>query len=342
MTSRERVVKTLNFQAPDRVPRDLWHPLSLELFRKSELDRLLEKYPRDFTLPDYTYGQSSRAKGEPGITDYVDSWGCFWRVGEPGVAGEVKRPALLNWSDLDGYEMPWEVLESADLSRVNRSCAETDKFVLVVFANETRPFERMQFLRGTENLFVDLAYGTKELYKLREMLHEFYLREIEMWAETDIDAYSLDDDWGSQTSLLIPPALWREFFKPLYKDYCDILHAKGKYVFFHSDGNISSIFPDLIEIGVDAINAQIFCMDLESIAESYAGKIAFWGELDQQTILPFGTTEEVRAAVRRVKNAFCRSEGGVIAQCSWNVIDPRENIEAVFDEWEKPDAAGGP
>lgn len=338
MTSRERVIKTLNFQRPDRAPRDLWYPLALELFRKDELELFLEKFPRDFTLPEYSYGESSRAKGTPGITDYVDSWGCFWRLGEPGVAGEVKRPALLEWSDLDSYKPPWEVLEKADLSNVNKSCAATDKFTLVVFANETRPFERMQFLRGTENLFVDLAYGTKEIYKLRDMVHEFFLKEVEMWADTDIDAYSLDDDWGSQTNLLIPPDQWREFFKPLYEDYCDILHAKGKYVFMHSDGNISSIFQDFIDIGVDAINSQIFCMDLETIADSYAGKITFWGEIDQQTILPFGSTDDVRNAVRRVKKAFCKGDGGVIAHCSWNVIDPRENIKAVFDEWERHDA----
>ena len=238
--------------------------------------------------------------------------------------------------DLDSYKPPWVVLDNADFTSVNRSCAKTDKFVLVVFANETRPFERMQFLRGTENLFLDLAYGTKELFKLRDMVHEFFMKEVEMWANTDIDAYALDDDWGSQTNLLIPPDQWREFFKPLYKDYCDILHAKDKYVFMHSDGNISSIFPDLIEIGVDAINSQLFCMDLESIADLYAGKITFWGEIDQQTILPFGTTEDVRAAVRRVKKGFCKGTGGVIAQCSWGMLDPRENIEAVFDEWERP------
>ena len=303
------------------------------MFRRPELDALLAEYPRDFVLPDFSYGDSGRSKGDPGVGEYTDAWGCHWVVGEPGVTGEVKAPVIADWSDLDSYKIPWEMLERADLSRVNQQCAESDGFVLLYFSNETRPFERMQFLRGTENLFLDLAYESKELFLLRDMLHEFYLREVEMWANTDIDGFALDDDWGTQVNLLIPPTQWREIFKPLYREYCDILHSKGKFVFFHSDGNIESILPDLIEIGVDALNCQLFCMDLERLADRFAGEITFWGEIDQQYVLPFGTTDQVREAVQRVRRAFAKGDGGIIAQCAWGLVDPVENIEAVFDEW---------
>lgn len=199
-----------------------------------------------------------------------------------------------------------------------------------------RPFERMQFLRGTEKLFIDLAYGTKEVYKLRDMIHDFYIKELLMWANTDVDAVSFMDDWGTQKTLLISPEQWRDIFKPLYKEYCDILHEKGKYVFFHSDGNIELIYPDLIEIGVDAVNSQLFCMDIEKLGKLYSGKITFWGEIDRQHILPFGTEEDVRNAVKRVANSLIKGKRtGVIAQCEWGKNDSRENIEAVFDEWNK-------
>jgi uroporphyrinogen decarboxylase len=191
-------------------------------------------------------------------------------------------------------------------------------------------------LRGTENLFMDLAYGDKNVYKLRDMLHEFFIREMEMWADTDVDGITFMDDWGTQKTLLISPKLWREFYKPLYKDYCDIMHSRGKFVFFHSDGNIESIYPDLIEIGIDAVNSQLFCMDIERLGELYAGKITFWGEIDRQHILPFGTPEDVRNAVARVAKAMLRGKRtGVIAQCEWGIKDPKENIETVFEEWNK-------
>lgn len=335
MTSRERVIRTLRFENPDRVPRDLWYLPGVEMFRKKELEEVLSKYPPDFTAPKYRYGISRRAKGKPNMTgEYIDAWGCVWKVAESGVVGEVKDPPLKDWSALKNYQLPWELLEEADLSEVNKSCAETDKFVKV--GTEVRPFERMQFLRGTENLFLDLAYGVKEVYSLRDMLHEFYIKELEMWAKTDVDGVSFMDDWGTQNSLLISPKLWREFFKPLYKDYCEILKSHGKFVFFHSDGHIEAIYPDLIEIGIDAINSQLFCMNIEELGRKYRGKVTFWGEIDRQYILPFGTVEEVRSAVRRVRKALDTGRGGVIAQCEWGLKDPKENIEAVFEEWNRP------
>ncbi|MGB9683191.1 MAG: uroporphyrinogen decarboxylase family protein [bacterium] len=335
MTSRERVIRTLRFENPDRVPKDLWYLPGVEMFRKNELEEVLKKYPPDFTAPRYRYGVSRRARGIPyTVGEYIDAWGCVWKVAEPGVVGEVKDPPLADWSSLKSYKLPWELLEEADLSEVNKSCAETDKFVKV--GTETRPFERMQFLRGSENLFLDLAYSVKEVFILRDMLHEFFIKEIEMWAKTDVDGVSFMDDWGAQNSLLISPKLWREFFKPLYKDYCDILHSHNKFIFFHSDGHIEAIYPDLIEIGIDAINSQLFCMNIKELGRKYKGKITFWGEIDRQYILPFGTVEEVRSAVRRIRKALDTGRGGVIAQCEWGVKDPKENIEAVFEEWNKP------
>lgn len=334
MTSRERVRKALLFDNPDRVPRNLWTLPGVSKYRADEVSRLVEEFPMDFTSPRYSYGAAKRARGVAcEIGEYVDSWGSVWHVAEQGVVGEVKEYPLADWSSLDSYELPWELLDGADLSQVNASCAETDGFCLV--GTETRPFERMQFLRGTENLFLDLAYGCEELHRLRDMLHEFYTREMKMWAATDVDGVSFMDDWGTQIALLISPNTWRSFFKPLYKDYCDILRSAGKFVFFHSDGNIESIYPDLIEIGVHAVNSQLFCMDIERLAERHKGKITFWGEIDRQSILPHGTPDEVRAAVRRVRAALDDGRGGVIALCEWGTSDPAGNVEAVFDEWSR-------
>ena len=157
----------------------------------------------------------------------------------------------------------------ADFSNVDAGCAATDKYVKA--GTTVRPFERMQFLRGSENLYMDLASGHAEVFRLRDLVHEFFLREIELWTKTDVDAISFMDDWGSQERLLISPEMWREIFKPLYVEYVDLIHGAGKDVFFHSDGHISAIIPDLIEIGVDALNSQLFCMDIEEIGRRYQG-----------------------------------------------------------------------
>jgi len=334
MNSRERVKRTLEFKKVDRVPRDLWSLPGITMFRKNDLDEILKKFPVDFISPNFNYGKAKLAKGTPNIKGtYFDEWGSEWFVAEDGIIGEVKNPRIKDISEINKLKAPYEILENADFSKVNESCANTDKFVLA--PTTVRPFERMQFLRGTENLFIDLGYAEKEIYLLRDILHEFFMKEIEMWCKTDVDGICFMDDWGSQKNLLISPEMWRNFFKPLYTDYCKTIHKSGKYVFFHSDGNISSIYPDLIEIGINAINSQLFCMDIEDLGSKYRGKITFWGEIDRQYILPFATVVEVKQAVRRVRQALDNDSGGVIAQCEFGLNVPKENILAVFEEWEK-------
>lgn len=333
MTSRERVTRTLRHEPVDRAPRELWALPAIGMFRADEQRRLLERFPPDFGGCRYHYGAGRRCRGQRAVGEYTDAWGCGWRCAEDGVVGEVVHPPLADWSALATYQPPWELLDEADLSEVDRSCDETDLFVKV--GTETRPFERLQFLRGSETLFLDLAYGSPEVYQTLDLLHEFFCREMELWAQTEVDAVSFMDDWGAQGALLIAPDMWRDIFKPMYQDYCDILHAGGKYVFFHSDGHIEAIYPDLIELGVDAQNSQLFCMNIEELGRKYSGQITFWGEIDRQNILPFGTPDDCRAAVRRVRAALDHGTGGVIAQCEWGKHDPYENIEAVFEEWEK-------
>ena len=199
-----------------------------------------------------------------------------------------------------------------------------------------QPFERLQFLRGAENLYVDIAYGTADFRRLLDMVHEYFLAEVDSWCRSSVDGVFFQDDWGSNRGLLISPDAWRGLFKPLYKDYCDHIHAAGKFAMFHSDGHIAAIVGDLIEIGVDAINAQLFCMDIEQLAARHKGKITFWGEIDRQRVLPFGSVGDVQAAVRRVRHALDDGTGGVIAQCSWGPDNPIDNIKAVYRAWLEP------
>ncbi len=335
MNSRNLVIRTLEHKPVDRVPRDLWYLPGIPMFRKGELDRMLDMYPPDIAVPDFSYTRTGRESGTPNVVgNYTDAWGCVWHVGEDGVVGEVKGHPLVDWSSLSTYRPPYERLSGVDLDEVNRFCAETDRFVVSPCA--ANPFERLQFLRGPESVYTDLACGSRELRALMDMLHDYYTTELRMWAKTDVDAGMFMDDWGAQSSLLISPDMWRAIFKPLYSDYCRILHEKGKWVFFHSDGYITPIIEDLIEIGVDALNSQLFCMDIEDIGDRFRGRITFWGEIDRQKVLPFGAVDEVRSAVRRVRKALDRGRGGVIAQCEWGLGVPFENVAAVFDEWSKP------
>ena len=115
-----------------------------------------------------------------------------------------------------------------------------------------------------------------------------------------------------------------------------MIHSSGKFVFFHSDGNIEEIFSELIEVGVDAINSQLFTMDIEKIASKYKGKITLWGEVDRQKTLAFGKPDDVKKDVMRVRRAFDEGVGGLIAQCEWGIDNSFENIDAVYKTWDDP------
>jgi len=335
MTPRERVLQTLNHEPVDRAPRDLWALPGISLFQADDLKAVQEKYPMDIGKPEISPGQGEQVMRQSAeIGSYTDEWGSVWHVGEPGVVGEVKEPVLDDWGKLARFQPPWHTVRGRDLSHAARMCEATDQFMLSECT--ARPFERLQFLRGAEALFVDIAYGTIELRRLLEMVHEFYLEDVRAWCGTPVDAVFMMDDWGTQQALLISPDAWRDLFRPLYRDYCRIIHEAGKHAFFHTDGHVEAIFGELIEVGMDAINSQLFCMDIECLARRHKGKVTFWGEIDRQGVLPYGTPEEVREAVRRVRRALDDGSGGVIAQCEWGKGNPRANIEAVFEAWAEP------
>lgn len=358
LTSRERVRQALTFQKPDRAPRDLWLLGTIPAWHSQELQVLLAQYPMDFARAPLAWRKRPLAADEhaidpsidresllyatsPGgprqptptfVGRYVDEWGCEWEVLEPGVVGEVIRPRLADWSELAAFAPPWELLDEIDLKPTYPFYAQSDCFVLC--SSTVEPFQRLIFLRGFQNLMLDFGYARPELLDLLALIHDFNLRQLRILAPVAADAIMFKDDWGSQTSLLISPRQWRQLFKPLYAEYCRLIHDAGKFAFFHSDGQISAIFPDLVEIGVDAVNSQLFCMDIETLARKYRGQITFWGEIDRQGVLPFGTPADVAAAVRRVRTALDDGQGGLIAQCEWANDTPQENIAAVFAAWE--------
>ena len=324
------MIRTLRFEGVDRPARDVWTLPAAFFGRDDELQAILDQYPSDFGPSGYKGPVDESPLYEPG--EWTDPWGSGWVTLQAGMIGEVKHPAIDDWSKLAHWKPPDELLGKG-FEEVNRTCAQTDRFTHI---GTPRPFERLQFVRGTENTYMDLAWGVKEVFTLLEMIHEHYMRHAERIVATGVDALFFMDDWGSEHSLLISPEMWVEYFKPLYRDYCDLAHSHGKFAVMHSDGHIMDIYEHLIEIGVDAINSQLFTMPIEEIGRCFKGRITFWGELDRQYILPFGTPEDVHEAVARVKRALWDDRGGVIGQAEFNKGYPLDNIRAFFEAWWGP------
>ncbi len=331
-TPRELVQRTLTFRSPERVPRQLWTLPWARIYHSAALDEIQRRFPDDIVTAPRCLRQEPVVQGDPyEIGTHVDEWGCIFENIQAGVHGEVKTPAIPDWSMAETTRFPDELL-TVDIDQVNAFCRSTDRFVLAGAC--PRPFERLQFYRTSANVYLDLGEGRKEMFAFLDRLHQFFIKQMELWARTEVDALNFMDDWGAQHSLLISPAMWRKVFKPLYKDYIDIAHQHGKAIFMHSDGYIAPIIGDLVELGLDALNCQLFTMDIEDLGRKYAGRITFWGEIDRQYLLPSGTPAEVDVAVRRVKQALWRA-GGCIAQCEFGPGCRPENVYQVFQTWEE-------
>ena len=332
---REIVQRCLRFDYPSRIPRDLWTLPWAESRYPEELARIRSRYPPDFVQAPTVYLPSPRVRGDaytPG--EYTDEWGCTFLNIQAGAIGEVRRPMIEEAGEWTSVKAPYEIFPDPPgpaRDRVNRYCDKSDHFVLADCC--PRPWERYQFLRGSENALMDIAGGGEEMVKLLDVIHGFYLKELEFWLSTRVDAVKFMDDWGGQRQLLISPRLWRELFKPMYREYCELAHSHGKYIFMHSDGFIQDIFPDLVEIGVDAVNSQLFCMDLNVLAKTARGSITFWGEIDRQRVLPSQDPEVGRAAVRTVAKHLYDPAGGIIGQLEFGLAADPRTVEAVFDEW---------
>ena len=330
-TSRELVYQTLNRENPARAPRHLWSlPIASRLHPR-ELEAIGRDFPGDIGTADGHCREKPATRGGiHSIGEYVDEWGCPFVNLQEGVIGEVKDPPVKDWAaDRSKIHTPREWL-TIDRDAVNRGAAGSDKFLLAGAC--PRPFEQLQFLRGTENLYMDLLDQPTEMMAFLREMHAFWCELLVLWAGTDVDALFFMDDWGSQRALLISPELWREIFKPLYRDYAQIAHAAGKKIFMHSDGQILAIYPDLVEIGMDALNSQIFCIGIDEL-KPFAGKITFWGEIDRQHLLPDGTPDDIDRAVRDVHSNLWRN-GGCIAQCEFGPAARPENVRQVFAAWD--------
>lgn len=264
-TPRTLVYQTLDFAGPQHAPRHLWTLRWADMYHPGAVQRIQANFPSDISGAPLVFKTLPRSQGERyEIGTYIDEWGSIFTNYQRGVIGEVKDPIIKgeNWEDRANLRLPVELL-SFDPDQVNAFCRSTDTFVT---GSSVNPFERMQWIRGSQQLYIDLALRSPGMLDVLGRIHSFDCELLSLVAKTEVDALSVFDDWGAQRSLLINPKQWVEVFKPMYKDYADIAHRHGKRLFMHSDGYTLDIIPHLIEIGVDAANLQLFCIGLDKLA----------------------------------------------------------------------------
>jgi len=330
MNSRERVEKAIHFGKPDRPP--ISHAIlpSAQYHYGDDLKNIINTVHEDFgwqLLPDLPL-EKLPPLYRKGIN--VDEFGTTWKVTVEGRCGIPVKFPFTDYSKYDEYVWP-EFDAGTPKYRLYSGHMEGKSENYYARGAWITLFEQLQQLRGFEDLLVDLINNRSEVYRLRDDLLKFNLRWIDRWLEHDYQGLHFADDWGTQTNLIISPDIWRLFFKPAYKEMFSRVRSKGLDVWFHSDGDITDILPDLIELGVDVLNCQTSVMDLNMISREYSGRICFRTDLDRQKIMPYASPQEVKEYIFKLFDALGTDDGGLIACGEISEDIPLENISAMYE-----------
>ena len=352
MKPRERVEKALNHEEPDRCPMQVsFTPEFAARLRGDmalrgrrvhnphgggntyELERALGE---DMLLTSVGWANSYYMDDQP----YVDEWGIGWSIHSyqtpfgTGHYTELATHPLADARAIDHYQPPDpsrpELYE--DAARAIRDFGDE---YWIVGVTVTTIFETAWALRGLEQILIDMVRDPGLVEQVLEFPFRYHLAAAERLVEMGVDMVWLGDDFGTQQGMLISPNLWRKYFKGRMAEFIQALKSINPQVkvAYHSDGDIRRIIPELIEIGLDVLNpVQPACMDPAEIKKLYGDQLCFWGTIDEQKTLPFGTPEEVRMeVVERLRTAG--QGGGLILAPTHHVqLDtPLDNFRAMVD-----------
>jgi uroporphyrinogen-III decarboxylase len=171
--------------------------------------------------------------------------------------------------------------------------------------------------------------------RILDIPYNYHLNAAKKLTQMGVDMIWLGDDMGGQNGMLISPELWRKYFKPRMATIISELKSINPEVkiAYHSDGNIFPIIPELIEIGLDVLNPiQPAPLDPERVEKEYGDRLCFWGSVDEQYTLPFGTPEEVKNEVVHRLRTLGKNGGLVIGPTHHVQLDtPLDNFWAMVN-----------
>jgi len=241
--------------------------------------------------------------------EFTDEWGVRWKgVGE--TRGQVKSPPLSE-PILEGYSFPEhpspEIISQMKAQAENRP----DRYRVSKLG---ALWEQATFLRGMEELLIDLILHPGFVHELLDGIVEVLLTNLEIYhRELDVDCIWLSDDYGSQFDLLMSPELWREFIRPRLRCICDSVHSSGYHFALHSDGAITAIIPDIVDMGVDILNpVQSECVDVHWVKREFGNHLTIWGGYGSQGNLVFGTPVQIRREVNELCDELGTAGGYIL------------------------------
>jgi len=354
MKPRERVIKAIEHEEPDRVPLNISIRTDVikklyayfgfdeaKLSQDDKMEALLKRFGIDFRSVSIDPPTGYKPKFEVPDED-VGGWEREiyllyeeWKIKmKPTVDGKQARIVYhpLQHIDLDDYQFP-DIEAPGRFDRAEKRIKKYDEEYATIGSISISLFTHAWFLRGFREFTRDLYTNPHFVNKLLDRLLQWTIEEGRRFVEMGVDICAIGDDFGMQTGLIISPELWRKYFKPRYQKLFKELKNKGNvYIFFHSDGNIERIIPDLIEIGVDILDpVQPECMDVVKLKELYGEQLTLHGTISIQKTLPFGTTNDIKKEVITRIRTLGHNGGLVISPKQLMYDIPIENILTLYD-----------
>lgn len=340
--NRENFYRTVKKQKPERVPfnLELCESLLNDFYRRTGIRDYREFFGIPFrfvglapsrNLPNYApYFQ--------GLTiDSISEWGVGQQKGKLAHFSKMIPPMERFESPEQVWEFPLpDILAGYRWEEVNEKVLDLKNRDFVVVNDicgglAIDIFEPAWYLRGMETLLMDLLIDEPMATACLDRMTGIKCRLAACWAQVGVDVIIYGDDVGAERSMMMKPEIWRKWLKPrLQKAIIAAKEVNPEVLcYYHSDGQIEEIIPDLIEIGVDILNPiQPECMDPKKIKRLYGAQLSFWGTIGTQTTMPFGSVADVRTTVREMIDMVGYDGGLILAPT--HLLEPEVPLENVF------------
>lgn len=283
--------------------------------------------PRDLQIYLKYFDPPLKADGE------IDAWGVGHEPSPTSMHMTYMRNPMRHMESVDemaAYE--WPDYKHADDSHMREQAAAVKARGLAAVGNmQCTVWESAWYLRGMEALMMDMVTEDEKAAYLLDRVTEIAIWRAEAFARAGVDILYLGDDIGMQRTPMMGDALYTAWLKPRLKRVIDAARAihPGVIVFYHSCGFVTPFIDHLIEAGVDVLNPiQSESMDFREIHARYGDRISFHGTIGTQTTMPFGTPEEVRAAV--TENLSIAGPRGGLFVAPTHVLEPEVPFENVL------------
>ncbi|HEX7976393.1 MAG TPA: uroporphyrinogen decarboxylase family protein [Anaerolineales bacterium] len=310
MTAKERMRRALRHEPVDCIPFQVNFTAGmgqkLAAFFGVSTAELASRLGNSMIRVDITFPERLSEDGKVRF----DWWGAGFDTGQEGYF--PRTCPLAENKNLDTF--PWPDPTGPNLLDQARRIIESDggeHFITPNFGFAL--FERAWSLRGFDSLLMDIPLDEGFVSELLDRITEIQLILIRRFIDLGMDGGYFGDDYGAQQNMLFSPVMWRRLIKPRLRRLFAPFLEEGLPVLMHSDGQIQKILPDLVEIGLTALNpVQPEVLPHTWLKSTFGDQLAYYGGVSTQTVLPYGTPDQVKAAVRECARQLAPDRTGLV------------------------------